>query len=510
MALKEIAQKLRRRAKLLLLAVVRALYEKFPRTLDNVNYYINKFKRRRLDPDESGADKRPDPETGGGGGGRFGDPDNDMNGQQTSFMVIANAKTSSATNTTRLTVYTTKAVSVVARKASGREVVRLGRAFGAGDGSQPDGYFPITSHDRTNFARDHVQVCISDGEVLVSNELPESEDERFQLLVAGDVVGVGEVVGLRPGTVTAVDISPVAGSGTSIQIFIVVADVEGDFDYGPRALASAVVKALSIEQVKEDLEKLDEDVEALEEAAGDELEDQELALRKKLAQLEGDHYEAIKAAALVAAPAPASTTGDEEDEDVVKARIATLVEGYAFKELQRELKSRELRASGKKQDLQNRLKDALLAEHKAENAPKHTCATKEEANAIDPFWATRNKKLEAEEAVTLEEALDGGNYCTEMSRKGVAGERLLVVGDGLQAGVPEPSQPRPGPTQLERRVLTVIADLTRRGDEPENEPAFAEGGRVQILEMRSRTLGTIVDVIEGKVTAIRFRVVDVD
>ena len=114
MALKEIAQKLWRRAKLLLLAAVRALYEKFPRTLDNVNYYINKFKRRRLDPDESGADKRLDLETGGGGG-RFGDPDNDTNGQQTSFMVIANAETSPATDATRLTVYTTKSNRVMTK-----------------------------------------------------------------------------------------------------------------------------------------------------------------------------------------------------------------------------------------------------------------------------------------------------------------------------------------------------------------------------------------------------------
>ena len=59
MALKEIAQKLWRRAKLLLLAVVRALYEKFPRTLDNVNYYINKFKRRRLDPAKAAPTSDP-------------------------------------------------------------------------------------------------------------------------------------------------------------------------------------------------------------------------------------------------------------------------------------------------------------------------------------------------------------------------------------------------------------------------------------------------------------------
>ena len=71
MALKEIAQKLWRRAKLLLLAAVRALYESHcPGTLDAVTYVFHKFKRRRLDPDESGADKQPDLETGGGG--RFG------------------------------------------------------------------------------------------------------------------------------------------------------------------------------------------------------------------------------------------------------------------------------------------------------------------------------------------------------------------------------------------------------------------------------------------------------
>ena len=134
-------------------------------------------------------------------------------------------------------------------------------------------------------------------------------------------------------------------------------------------------------------------------------------------------------------PSPITTN---ESDSVAKARA--LVESYTFKELQRELKSRELRAAGKKQDLQNRLKDALLAE----NAPKHTCATKEEADATDPFWVTRNDKLEAEEAAALEEALDDGEYCAELSKMGVAGERLLVVGDGLDEGVPAPSQPRPG------------------------------------------------------------------
>ena len=38
-----------------------------------------------------------------------------------------------------------------------------------------------------------------------------------------------------------------------------MADSEGDYDYGPRALASAVVESLSIEEVKEDLKELGED-----------------------------------------------------------------------------------------------------------------------------------------------------------------------------------------------------------------------------------------------------------
>ena len=200
------------------------------------------------------------------------------------------------------------------------------------------------------------------------------------------------------------------------------------------------------------------------------------------------------AAAAAARPSPITTN---ESDSVAKARA--LVESYTFKELQRELKSRELRAAGKKQELRDRLKDALLAE----NAPKHTCATKEEADATDPFWVTRNDKLEAEEAAALEEALDDGEYCAELSKMGVAGERLLVVGDGLEEGVPAPSQARPGTTRDEQRRLDVLAQLTGRGNRPQNEAAFAEGGRVQILERSGvRTLGTIVDVIEGEVTAI--------
>ena len=119
------------------------------------------------------------------------------------------------------------------------------------------------------------------------------------------------------------------------------------------------------DRVKEDLETLGEDVEALEEAAGDALEDQEQALRKKLEQLEGDYYEGNEADALAAAPAPAPTTGDEEDVAVVEARIDALVKGYTYKELQRELKSRELRAAGKKQELKARLEGALVAELEA-------------------------------------------------------------------------------------------------------------------------------------------------
>ena len=61
-------------------------------------------------------------------------------------------------------------------------------------------------------------------------------------------------------------------------------------------------------------------------------------------------------AAAAARPSP-TTNGNDS---VAKARA--LVESYTFKELQRELKSRELRAAGKKQELKARLETALVAE----------------------------------------------------------------------------------------------------------------------------------------------------
>ena len=65
-------------------------------------------------------------------------------------------------------------------------------------------------------------------------------------------------------------------------------------------------------------------------------------------------------------------------DSVAKAR--TLVESYTFKELQRELKSRELRAAGKKQELKARLEGALVAELEASKA----AAPLEEAVAGPP------------------------------------------------------------------------------------------------------------------------------
>ena len=65
------------------------------------------------------------------------------------------------------------------------------------------------------------------------------------------------------------------------------------------------------------------------------------------------------AAAAAARPSPPTN----ESDSVAKARA--LVESYTFKELQRELKSRELRAAGKKQELKARLEGALVAELEA-------------------------------------------------------------------------------------------------------------------------------------------------
>ena len=67
--------------------------------------------------------------------------------------------------------------------------------------------------------------------------------------------------------------------------------------------------------------------------------------------------------AAAAAAARSSPITTNESDSVAKARA--LVESYTFKELQRELKSRELRAAGKKQELKARLEGALVAELEA-------------------------------------------------------------------------------------------------------------------------------------------------
>ena len=79
-----------------------------------------------------------------------------------------------------------------------------------------------------------------------------------------------------------------------------------------------------------------------------------------------DDARAARAQAAADRATPAAVAGSDS---VAKARA--LVESYTFKELQRKLKSRELRAAGKKQELTARLEGALVAELEAvkESAP---------------------------------------------------------------------------------------------------------------------------------------------
>ena len=69
---------------------------------------------------------------------------------------------------------------------------------------------------------------------------------------------------------------------------------------------------------------------------------------------------AARAQAAADRATPAAAAGNDS---VAKARA--LVESYTFKEIQRELKSRELRAAGKKQELTARLESALVTELEA-------------------------------------------------------------------------------------------------------------------------------------------------
>jgi len=79
------------------------------------------------------------------------------------------------------------------------------------------------------------------------------------------------------------------------------------------------------------------------------------------------------------APTAAAAPTTNDNDSIAKAR--TLVESYTFKELQRELKSRELRAMGKKQELKARLEGALVAELEALEEAVVAAPTEEAANA---------------------------------------------------------------------------------------------------------------------------------
>jgi hypothetical protein len=97
---------------------------------------------------------------------------------------------------------------------------------------------------------------------------------------------------------------------------------------------------------------------------------------------------APRAAAAAARPSPPTNDNDS----VAKSRA--LVESYTFKELQRELKSRELRAAGKKQELKARLEGALVAELAAKEAvPMEEDVVEAPAPAAPPSSSTSDEEV---------------------------------------------------------------------------------------------------------------------
>ena len=153
----------------------------------------------------------------------------------TSFLVAVRAADSPASGLDTVTAFRTKPETMKVRAAAREDVVRLGRAFSATEGEQPHGYFPIVADDRTEVALKHVKLWVSEGKVLLSNEL---KDASYVLKVAGDLVGPGQQVELVPGAATALEF---LANGESVLVFVVTSDAGGVLNYGPRALARAVV-----------------------------------------------------------------------------------------------------------------------------------------------------------------------------------------------------------------------------------------------------------------------------
>ena len=111
--------------------------------------------------------------------------------------------------------------------------------------------------------------------------------------------------------------------------------------------------------------------------------------------------------------------------------LAQLVESYTFKELQHELKFRELRAAGKKQELKSRLEGALVAELEASKTatPMEEVIAAPAESTLDGYWTRHVEDLRRPAAQTLADRLAGNalGFPHESLEEPATGRKTLLL-----------------------------------------------------------------------------------
>lgn len=357
------------------------------------------------------------------------------------------------------------------------------------DGVTPTNYLELDG----NVPDSVVEVYVGQDGVVAIEQL--RGDGKVLVRVGTHALSVGTPV---PVLVDSTLILGIETDEDSANCIIATPNDKDEFDCTTDRVAAALVEVLSPDQIRDKLVAIGRDVIAIEAAGGSD------ALAATLTQCYAQYYkETLVVPAPAPAPAPASPADDSEasDDDVdVLDEAREYVESLTRTEIQGQLMALGLKATGKTEELKDRLEFAVGAELAAKKAMKAVSPTcRHVSKARRSFLGIANRGLNAVDAASLEALFLAGGYSLgTASSRGVNGEGLLRVVDlTLPASLLQPSQPRPGLSRDERNERDVRQRLIARGAVATNTALFSRNDAVDYLSVEGRRPASVIQVIEG-------------